>query len=282
VTAPLSLPARLLLVRFLGDRLKSLREGDLLPQAAEDMTPGERAAVKFGGKVAGWVGMPHPSVSAAVTDEAALLRWARKRYPARIETVEEIAVDSDVLALVAEHMPQAIRAAERVSPQLVSDLVAGMKAGQYVTAEGEVLREVPGISVSSSTPVPRVTLDRDCGEIIEAAWRDGLIPGADLTALSAPVTRDAPEPEPLPADWLAGGGHLVTDAEGYFRSPEAAAAHAIGVQGGFSTPAREARRMFADALRNDDAERATMARDWLASRGLTLDGDDEPVTGAAP
>lgn|GEM_PF-1990625 len=236
----LSLPQRLLLAKWLGDKLKALRESDLLPEAAGEMTPGERSPAKFGGRLAGWVGMPKPSVTASVTSEAELLAWARKHHPGKVQVVEEIAVDSDVLALVAEHMPQAIRTSERVDPQWVSDLCAGMKAGRYVTSEGEILTEVPGISVGSSTPVPRVTLERDAEAIIAAAWRDGLIEAGDLLALPAPAEVPVPaEDEPLP-------GGLFTDADGYFYGPEAAAAHAIHVQGGYSTPAREARRMLAD------------------------------------
>ena len=76
-------------------------------------------------------------------------------------------------------------------------------------------------------------------------------------------------------------GGMFFDADGYFRSPEAAATHAVVVQGGFSTPAREARRMLADARRAGDPERERMPREWLETRGLSLDGDDEPSRNGA-
>lgn len=62
-----------------------------------------------------------------------------------------------------------------------------------------------------------------------------------------------------------------TDEHGYFLSPEHAATHATVVQGGFTTPAREARRMVKDGGRG-----AEIGREWLLSRGLPIDGDDEP------
>lgn len=56
-----------------------------------------------------------------------------------------------------------------------------------------------------------------------------------------------------------------------FASPEEAAAHAIVIQGGFSTPAREARRML-----RDGGQAAAIARVWLTDHRLTVDGEDEP------
>jgi hypothetical protein len=76
---------------------------------------------------------------------------------------------------------------------------------------------------------------------------------------------------------MTGSQTLFFDDEGYFRSPELAAMHAIVIQGGYSTPAREARRMI-----RDGGKGAIMAREWLADRGLAVDGDAEPPeTGAA-
>jgi hypothetical protein len=68
-----------------------------------------------------------------------------------------------------------------------------------------------------------------------------------------------------------GGQTVFFDEDGYFRSPELAAMHAIVIQGGFSTPAREARRML-----RDGGKGAEMAREWLSERGLTADGEEEP------
>jgi hypothetical protein len=63
---------------------------------------------------------------------------------------------------------------------------------------------------------------------------------------------------------------LFFNPDGTFKSVELAAFHAIHVQGGFTTPAREARRMLRDNASNG------MALAWLAERGLSLHGEDEP------
>jgi len=70
---------------------------------------------------------------------------------------------------------------------------------------------------------------------------------------------------------------LFFDEHGNFKSPELAALHAITVQHGYSTPAREARRMIRDGGRM-----AVMARAWLDERGLSLDGEEEPDPGFIP
>lgn len=58
------------------------------------------------------------------------------------------------------------------------------------------------------------------------------------------------------------GGYFA-DEHG-FRDPDKAAQHAVSVQGGFSTPKREAARMLRGG--GVGAERA---RAWMAARGYT-------------
>lgn len=60
-----------------------------------------------------------------------------------------------------------------------------------------------------------------------------------------------------------GGSTLFQDPDGYFWSPPAAAAHAIMVQGGFTTARREAARMIRAGGRS-----AETAREWLAWQEL--------------
>ena len=64
------------------------------------------------------------------------------------------------------------------------------------------------------------------------------------------------------------------DQDGYFRSPEDAAACAIIASGGqgWTTPAREARRM----LTSPDPRYQAIARNWLTANGLPEAGDSEP------
>lgn len=79
---------------------------------------------------------------------------------------------------------------------------------------------------------------------------------------------------------------LYSNPDGTFKSPELAAFHAIHVQGGFSTPAREARRMIADASRGSQTmatvKQSLMAMAWLEERGLSADGEDEPAAEPHP
>jgi hypothetical protein len=76
------------------------------------------------------------------------------------------------------------------------------------------------------------------------------------------MTQPAPQPDPF------------RDEHGYFRSPEDAAAYAIIASGGqgYTTPAREARRMLAGG----HPAYVTLARCWLQQRGLPETGESEP------
>jgi hypothetical protein len=59
----------------------------------------------------------------------------------------------------------------------------------------------------------------------------------------------------------------LTDDDGRFYGPEEAAFHACYVQGGFSTPEREAARMLLDGGVSEQR-----ARDWMAAKGLAEEG----------
>jgi len=59
---------------------------------------------------------------------------------------------------------------------------------------------------------------------------------------------------------------LPLEDEHGFLGPEEAAFHAMYVQGGFSTPKREAARMLLDGGTGADRARA-----WMADKGLSLD-----------
>jgi hypothetical protein len=62
------------------------------------------------------------------------------------------------------------------------------------------------------------------------------------------------------------GGGLFQDAAGIFYNPDAAAQHAVIVQGGFSTPLREAARMIRDGGVSEQR-----AREWMTENGYTDD-----------
>jgi len=183
----LTLPQRLALVKWLTDNIARVRKDDLLPEATAEMPPGSRMPIMFGGRHAGFASMPKPSTSASVTDEARLLAWTRANYPEKIrETVEVDLSDEDLIPFLEQHFPSAVKHGERVDQHWVSDICGALKdPGHYITSTGEKLTEVPGITVSESTPSPRVNLTPDAGAIIAAAWRGGDIPVAEFLALPA-------------------------------------------------------------------------------------------------
>jgi len=182
----LSLQQRLLLVKYLTERLAVVRKDDLLPQAAAEMPSGSRIPVMFAGQHAGWASMPQPTrKSAFVADGKALLAWAEKHHPGKVAGTETAIVTDEVLAVLREHLPGAIVRKRQVDPQWVADILAALKGGgYYVTADGEKLTEVPGVTVpESDPPSPRVELADGAGPVIGAAWQAGDIPVAELLAL---------------------------------------------------------------------------------------------------
>jgi hypothetical protein len=92
----------------------------------------------------------------------------------------------EVLELVRQHMPQAIRTEECLDGMWVGDILSGLqKKGYYATADGEKLTEVPGIVTGTSSPAPRVNLAEDADSVIAAAWLGGDIPAGEFLALPA-------------------------------------------------------------------------------------------------
>jgi hypothetical protein len=75
---------------------------------------------------------------------------------------------------------------------------------------------------------------------------------------------------------------LFTDDDGYFRSPVMAAAHATLVQGGTTTPEREAARMIRDGGRSGQIARAWMKRNGLTEDDLEWDPRDRPRPSGQP
>lgn len=177
----LSLAQKFGLWKWLADTLLAdLRSKHLIPQAEEEMPPGARLPVMFGGKTAGWVTRPKASQPAAtVTDQVKLLAWAKVNYPAKVEYPAEVVVDAALIEFLQEHRPQSLRTGERVDRQWAEDICSALtKHGSYTTYEGEKLTDVPGITVPEAKPsVPTVKLEGNATEIIEQAWpqiRDNL------------------------------------------------------------------------------------------------------------
>lgn len=160
MSGPPSLVQSLVLAKFLAEHLKSLRDGELVPQAAVEMTEGERLAVKFGGRVTGWVSMPHAATRATVKDKRAFLAWVKANLPGEVETVEQV----------------------REGTQ--RQLLEAAKAGGWMNADGERV-PIPGVEVSLGDPVPSVHLE-DCAAVaIGEAWRAGEVDLGGMLALPA-------------------------------------------------------------------------------------------------
>lgn len=214
--------------------------------------------------------------------------------------------DREVLAVLAERFPQYVstRVCRDVDQRYRAEamenggkvfLRAGALAGEQVTVA--TTEHLPAAGKYSVRWKPK-GMDR-LGDAIDAGqvsrWGDILVPPSDsydadglpqpAGILRADAPRAVPEAVAIAADPSFGepGDRLFFDADGRFRSPELAALHACEVQGGFSTPARECRRMLADHKRagTEDGEHAAMLRHWLAVKGIDADGEIEPNSGSA-
>jgi hypothetical protein len=186
----LSLTEKLTLWKWLSEALDSVHKKGLVPQGREQLTPGERLAVKFGDKLVAWVSLPQPTQpSARVKDPAKLLAWAKKHHPEKVEYPVEVIADAGLIEFLQEHRPQSLNIGERVDRQWVEDICTGLnsKDHRYVTADGEVLTDVPGIEIPEASPSsPRVNLQDDAGEIITAAWPQIQPALREVLALPAP------------------------------------------------------------------------------------------------
>jgi hypothetical protein len=170
----LSLRESLALASFLSKHIEDFRKKDLGAQAAREMTPGERLAVKFGGRLAAWVSMPQPAVRASVKDKAAFLAWAEKKLPGEVETVRQVR--------------------EATQRQLMD----AAKAGGWINPETGEREPIPGVEVSEGDPAPRVELDDQAAEAIGTAWRAGDIDLSGLLAIgpAQAATETTPNGDP--------------------------------------------------------------------------------------
>jgi hypothetical protein len=186
----LSLAEKLTLWKWLSGALDTVHDKALVPEGQRDMVPGERHAVKFNGELVAWVSLPQDTQPAArVRNPAMLLAWAKKEHPAKVENPVEVIVDAGLIEFLQEHRPQSLHIGERVDRQWVEDICTGLNGRdhRYVTADGEVLTDVPGIEIPEATPAsPRVNLEKNAGEIITRAWPQIQPALREVLALPAP------------------------------------------------------------------------------------------------
>lgn len=164
VTTSASLATLLVASRVLSDHLKAVDAA--LREQAGVMLVGERAVAAIGDLPIGTVTRTKPrdgSVTAAVTDEAALVAWCDTHAPDEVQTVRSV----------------------RVSFQRV--LLDAAKTGGWVDkTSGEVV-DVPGITVTpaaSGTPGLMVKPADDAEQVIRAAWQDGRLALTDLLEIA--------------------------------------------------------------------------------------------------
>jgi len=166
----LSLRESLALAAYLAKHIETFRKEDLGARAAGEMTPGERLAVKFGGRLAAWVSMPQPATRATVKNRALFLAWVEKELPDEVETIKQ------------------------VRPATERQLLDMAKVGGRVNEETGEREPIPGIEVSTGDPSPRVELDDSAAEVIGGAWRAGEIDLSGMLAIgAAPETDDGQE-----------------------------------------------------------------------------------------
>lgn len=147
----------LLCFKVVTDRMSSTRKDGLNEEALSWMPPGTRLPALVGGRVAGWVSVPKPSVKAIVTDEKALQAFVEERFPTEIETVTRIR-ESFVTALKE----------------------SAKRHGGWVDGAGEVV-EIPGLKVEVGAAAPRVEAEEDAFDAVMEALNSGDL--ADVGAL---------------------------------------------------------------------------------------------------
>lgn len=141
----LTLRQKLALTAWLLKHLENdIRKGLLVPEAAAEMTPGERLAAKFGGELAAWVSMPAPAVRVRSKDR--LLAWCRRHLPDAIETVEQ------------------------VRPATVTALIEDVKRHGGWPKDGDTEDIIPVDGIEADSLSPRVELEDCAGDVIGRAW----------------------------------------------------------------------------------------------------------------
>lgn len=213
------------------------------------------------------------------TSEDALEAWAREHLGE--EAFEEfvpasVLASREVLAVIKAARPDLL--GRRLRPATRKKLAAQVeKSGGFLEDKDEGTKDrVADVSPGAVTGAFAFT-DQGAAhrrERIMQEWRAGRLPLAILGQLALPAADVDPEPEPEPQgisvpDYTSHLRPPFGDEHG-FRDPVRAAAHAVMVQGGFSTPPIEAYRMI-----RSGGVAADRALAWLAEVGLDPADPDE-------
>ncbi|MGC2162957.1 MAG: hypothetical protein WA634_13665 [Silvibacterium sp.] len=204
-------------------------------------------------------GTPDVSWNGGQTATAALLDWCREHFPAAIEEYIDpsAAASVDVVEAVRDKVPGVIR--ERVRPATAKHLAKEIEeSGGFLkdrrTDEPEQVATVTETVTGAFSFTGNNAKERRAR--IMAALLAGELPGViSFGPLALPVAYETPDDEAAPEPEM--------DLTSHLRPPFGAAAHAVMVQGGFSTPPIEAYRMI-----RSGGVAAERARVWLAEVGL--------------
>jgi hypothetical protein len=211
--------------------------------------------------------------------EADLEAWTAEHVPDGIEEyIDERAANSaevlDVLrAVFPELVKKRIRTATRAA--LLKEIE---KSGGWLTdkATGDKVK-VGDVTDLKPTGAFSYRPGEDARDEVIAAWQSGELRSLGLGALALPgavADPDEPQADESPAAGKPTFGPPFCDEHG-FRDPVLAAAHALMVQSGFTTPPIEAYRMVRDG--GVARERALA---WMAEVGLDpadpREGKDTP------
>lgn len=247
--------ARVLSLKVLTTMI-SHADTELRDVANGQMVPGERVPAIVDGVTLGALTKPKESHKARIENRDVWFAWVKENRPEEIQ--RQLNATPEILDALTAMFPEAV--VEVVRPAYEKAILKEAKEQGRPPGDekGEV---IPGIAVEKSTEyVSTSPLPPDAFEIVWAAVKSGEL--ADIIA--DPLRELGPAPEEPAGDE---GQAVPADIPALLTTPEGAAAHAIAVQGGFSDPEREARRL----LRDHDPEVRERAENWLYERGLLSD-----------
>ncbi|WP_290055633.1 hypothetical protein [Amycolatopsis solani] len=147
-------------------------------ETRESMDPGDTKRVYLPGTRTrlGTASMSNPTETATITNEPALVEWARKHYPDLIEMdADIIGADDDVKAVLFQHAKHLLRPRDRLSAKLKRDILeASNRAGEPSGPGGEV--DVPGV-VMAAKASPHVSFlpAPDAAEAVAELVRTGVV-----------------------------------------------------------------------------------------------------------
>jgi hypothetical protein len=212
--------------------------------------------------------------TSVTADEAKLEAWVRKRVPDGMETAisPSALTDPEVIGMISACFPGL--ATSQVRPSVRAALLKEMEesGGKVADPETGEIGELGEVTHHKPTGAFSYRAAAGARDRIVSEWLAGRLAEIAFSPLALPTAEDARRP--TDAAVAAMREALYKDEHG-FLGPEAAAAHAYLVQGGYSTPPIEAYRMIRDG--GTARERALA---WLAEAGLDpadlREGKDTP------